>query len=122
MGDLSKDFSRNEYSCKCGCGFSSVNRKIVEIVLDVEEHWGKDVEVITACRCRFFNSSYPGAARDTLHPEGKAIDIRIEGVEPEELFAYLSEKYPSKYGIGLYKEAGSVHLDIRPYRARWKME
>lgn len=122
MSDMSKNLSKLKYSCPCGCRFSSIHQKVLDAVFDVEEHFGKKVQVVTACRCRFFNASYPGAARDTLHPEGKAIDIRIEGVEPEELFVYLSEKYPSKYGIGLYQTSGSVHLDIRPYRARWKME
>ncbi|MBR3569238.1 MAG: hypothetical protein IKN96_00345 [Oscillibacter sp.] len=45
------------------------------------------------------------------------MNISVKGVPPEKVYAYLTGKYPNKYGIGKYQTF--THIDVRPSKARW---
>lgn len=123
MGDLSKDFSRKEYECRCGCGFNTVDVELVKVMQDLRDYYDKKIIITSGNRCFAHNLNTPGATKDSLHQDGKANDFIVDGVPAFEVFKYLNDKYPAKYGIGLYSCPFSrVHLDVRPYRARWRME
>jgi uncharacterized protein YcbK (DUF882 family) len=121
MGDLSKDFSRNEYACKCGCGFDTVDTELNRVMQDLRDYYNRRIIITGGNRCAAYNAITPGAARDSRHRDGKANDFVVDGVSCIEVFNYLSEKYPTKYGIGLYSSPPRIHLDVRPDRARWRM-
>jgi uncharacterized protein YcbK (DUF882 family) len=121
MGDISKNFSRSEYACKCGCGFDSVDVELNKVMQDLRDNYDLAITITGGNRCFTYNLITPGAARDSQHQYGKANDFIVDGIPAEEVFDYLSEKYPAKYGIGLYSNPSRVHLDVRSYRARWRM-
>jgi uncharacterized protein YcbK (DUF882 family) len=121
MGDLSKDFSRSEYACRCGCGFDTVDVELNRVMQDLRDHYGRRITITGPNRCFTKNINTKGAARDSQHQFGKANDFVVDGISTEDVFDYLNLKYPSRYGIGLYADPARVHLDIRPYRARWRM-
>lgn len=50
-----------------------------------------------------------GVARRSLHMQGRAIDIRIEGVDPWHI--YRAARELNAGGVGLYSSSGFVHLD-----------
>ena len=52
-----------------------------------------------------------------MHLVGKAADIIVEGVEPQDVYEYLCSQYPYCYGIGNYKRW--THIDVRQDKARW---
>jgi uncharacterized protein YcbK (DUF882 family) len=51
------------------------------------------------------------------HIKGRAADIAVKGKTPKEVYEYLDERYPNKYGIGSYEMF--THIDTRINKARW---
>lgn len=129
MGDLAKNISRNELACRCGCGFDSMDVETIEAVQDACRYFADRLHVDrvtlrinSAARCLEYNrkpaaEGGPGSNDTSQHTKARAMDIRIEGVSPAELYHYFDTKYPGKYGVGLY--ASFVHIDTRGARARW---
>lgn len=116
MGDLSKNFSRHEFECKCGCGYDTVDAELLVVVQDVRDYFGVPVTFNSACRCEKHNKA-EGGSKNSQHLYGKACDIVVKDVDPKEVYEYLIKKYYNKYGISLYDTF--VHIDVRGYRARW---
>lgn len=116
MGDVSKHFSRHEFACKCGCGFTAVDVELLGILEDVRETFGP-VTMLSGCRCHAHNRAV-GGAEDSEHMNGTAGDFKVEGRSPTIIANYLRSKYPGRYGIGEYKTW--VHVDVRLRMARWK--
>lgn len=118
---LSKHFKKKEFACKCGCGLGlkdgDVNPKLVEALEDVRTHFGKPVVINSGLRCEAYNKKV-GGAKESQHMKGKAADIRIAGVSPNDIHAYFNEKYTDKYGVGKYRTF--THIDVRANKARWK--
>ena len=116
MGDVSNNFSRHEFGCKCGCGFDAVDFELRDVVQKVRDYYGKPVTINSGCRCLKYNRSIE-STDNSQHIKAKAADISIAGVLPAEIFSYLDNEYPHKYGIGLYQTF--VHIDVRKVMARW---
>lgn len=124
MGDLTKNISRSELACKCGCGSDSMDFETVNIVQESCDHFAKVLGVDKVIlrlnsgnRCFKYNRSI-GSNDRSQHPQGRAIDYTIDGVEPLELYNYLNGKYPGQYGMGKY--GFFTHIDTRTGRsARW---
>lgn len=129
MGDLTRNISRHELACNCGCGFSSMDWETIEVVQDVCDHFanilGVDkvvLNITSAARCYAYNrlpssEGGPGSNDKSQHPKACALDFQIVGVSPKAIYEYLNHKYPNKYGIGEYTTF--IHFDSRSYRARW---
>jgi uncharacterized protein YcbK (DUF882 family) len=118
MGDISKDFSRSEHTCTCGCGFDTVDVELNHVLQeDIRDYYQKEVTISGPNRCLLSNVTTKGSARDSRHTRGQAADIQVKGVSPRALYTYLDKKFPKKYGLGLYNTR--VHIDVRPERARW---
>ena len=132
MGDLSKNFSRSEFACKCGdCEVNVVDAELIKILQDLHdslsEAWGAPIKITinSGCRCWDHNEEIGGATY-SQHLLGKAADIQVFFQDPQKnwikikaLHTYktLKDTYPNKYGIGNY--VSFTHIDIRSTRARW---
>ena len=116
MGDLSKHFSRNEFACRDGCGFATVDVQLIEVLEDVREHFDGRVRITSGCRCAAHNRSV-GGAPDSEHTRGTAADIVVDGVAAHVVYDYLSTKYAGRFGIGKYTTW--THIDVRQRAARW---
>lgn len=123
MGDLSKNLSRHEFACTCGCGFDTVDAKTVEVIQDVCDNFSCRVNISSGCRCFEYNrlpasEGGPGSSDGSQHPRGRAGDCHFLGVAPDVVWVYVNEKYPELYGFGLY--SWGVHIDTRTNGpARW---
>lgn len=125
MGDVSKYFDRDEFSCKCGCGFATVDIELLSVLDDLREHFRKPVSLNSACRCYRHNEkvqkandkNYVAGSSKSKHMNGIAADVVVSGVSPDNVAKYLEGKYPNKYGIGKYKTF--THIDVRSLKARW---
>ena len=116
MGDLSKNFSRAEFSCRDKCGFDTVDVETLGVLQDLRDHFGVGVSVTSGCRCRAYNKRI-GGAKKSKHVEGRAADIQMS-ISPKRVADYLEAKYKGKYGIGRYKTF--THIDTRSGgAARW---
>ncbi|PEH74121.1 D-Ala-D-Ala carboxypeptidase family metallohydrolase [Edwardsiella tarda] len=110
-----KYFKEHEFACRC-CGVVKVDPELLTVLDDVREHFGVQVFVNSGYRCPKHNAEIGGAAK-SKHMLGIAADIIAIGVMPSEVYKYLDEKYPNKYGLGKYNTF--THCDVRPDKARW---
>jgi len=78
----SKYFKREEFACSCGCGFSSVDVELLEVLEDVREHFDSPVTINSACRCETHNKTV-GGSNNSMHTKGMAVDIVVSDVTPE---------------------------------------
>jgi uncharacterized protein YcbK (DUF882 family) len=113
---VSKHFTRSEFACHCGCKFDAVDIELIVVGEDVREHFKSPVTITSGCRCHAHNISVLGA-KDSQHGKVKAADIKVNGVPPDVVHAYLCNKYHDRYGIGGYDSF--THIDVRENRARW---
>lgn len=123
MGDITKNISRHELACSCGCGFDSMDWETIKVVQDACDFFalvqGEHRVLLTinsAARCPRHNRAI-GSTDTSQHIKARAMDIVIAGVTPEDLGTYLDHNYPDTYGIGVYDNF--VHIDTRETKARW---
>lgn len=120
MGDLSKNFNKAEFACRCGCGFDDVKPELVDVLQDVRDHFGAAVTVTSGCRCAEHNKR-EGGAPNSYHVKGMAADIQVQGVAPVEVYQYIGKKYDDKGAILYYRTTGKggwVHVDVRDVKYR----
>ena len=113
---LSKNFKLREFRCKCGCGKALVDERLVEILQQIRDHFGKSVNVNSGCRCATLNKAV-GGDPNSSHMQGMAADIIVTGVKPSEV-----AKYAESIGvrrIGLY-DSGFVHIGSGSKKLFWK--
>lgn len=118
LGDLTKNFSRSEFKCKCGkCDANYVDIRLVKGVQEMRDNIGKPIIINCATRCPEHNKEV-GGVRDSQHIKGRAADIRVVGMSPAQL-AKEAEKVEvfRNGGIGTYNTF--VHVDVRGHKARW---
>lgn len=123
MGNLSKNFSRIEFACKCGCGFDTVDTETLDVLQECADYFsekaGKQVavHVTSGCRCREYNAQV-GGTKSSQHIRGRAVDFVIQNVDPQLVYDYLDAMYADRYGLGDYDNF--THLDTRTHGpTRW---
>lgn len=117
MGDISPNFNRSEFACKCGCGFNDISEVLVEKLEALRKHFNSPVQINCGCRCEKHNKSV-GGAPGSQHMQGIAADIRVKGYSPALVADWLEFCYPNSHGIGRY--TGFTHFDVRADKARWR--
>lgn len=99
------------------------------MVLDALREWyGKPIYVHSTYRSPEYNAAV-GGKKNSLHLKFNAIDFGIKNFNDlkmlyEKLDGWdIENKYPHKFGLGLYERQRFVHLDTRGMfgmnRARW---
>lgn len=118
MGDITKDFSRREFACKCGCGFNKINMDLVNGLQFLRDLCGQPIEISSGCRCESHNRK-EGGKNNSFHLRGDAADVKIAGLTSEKIAA-LAEQVPQfqQGAIIVYKGKNWCHLDVRGYRCR----
>lgn len=111
-----KYFKREEFACNCGCGFSTIDYELAEVLDNLREHFGQPIEITSGCRCPTWNKLSGGESK-SKHLEGIAADIKVRNVNPKLVYSWLDAIYPTKYGLGVYPSW--VHIDVRTVKARW---
>lgn len=138
---LSRNISRHEVACPCGCGFDVADSKTVEIVQGAADHvlefTGAErvvVNINSWCRCREHNEvvqlsaspDYMPYSSESTHMLGMAADFWIEiikdgersVIDPHLVYEYLNRKYAGCFGFGKYNSF--THADSRTQGpARW---
>ncbi len=117
MGDISKNFSRSEFACKCNCGFATVDVELLKVLETVRTHFNKPIKINSSCRCDSHNKSV-GGSQGSKHKQGIAADIVVKGIKAYEVYLFLDGFMPNNYGIGTYKTF--THIDTRKLKSRWR--
>lgn len=77
MQQVSKNFKRSEFACKCGCGFDCVDIKLVHILQEIRDKVGMPLIITSGNRCKEHNTSVKGAPK-SYHTRGRAADFYIK--------------------------------------------
>lgn len=118
MTKLSDNFSRKEFKCNCGeCDYDTVDAELVAVLQDLREAYNAPITVTSGNRCVSYNKKVGGGSK-SYHIRGRAADIIVEGISPDEIYQYLNWKYPDQYGMGRYDDF--THIDTRNNKARWR--
>ena len=111
-----KYFKQSEFACKDGCGFDDINLKLVKILDEMREHYGRPIIITSGCRCKKHNREVQGV--DTSrHVYGKAADLYVQGVDVSDFLAYAKDLVNK--GVLRYTYTnntnmnGVIHVDIQ---------
>lgn len=119
MGDLSRNFSSAEFTCRCGCGVLKVDPLLIDSLQQLRDNLDLPIRISSGYRCPKYNKLLGGAI-NSFHVTGQAADIVIPKLTIQAIFAALYN-IPAFQGggIGLYPNRGFTHVDVRGYAARW---
>lgn len=116
---LSPHFRVKEFhSKKDPSDLVKVDEKLLKLLENIRNYTGKPVRINSGYRSPEYNKTIKNASPKSQHCEGKAADIRIEGITPAKV-AEIAEIYlGNSGGVGVYSTF--THVDVRTGCARWK--
>lgn len=114
---VSTNFRVKEFACSDGSDPIFIDSDLVNILQKVRNHFGKAVTITSAYRTPGKNKAVGGQAY-SQHLYGRAADIKVKGVSPKKVAAYVETLLKNKGGIGIYSTF--VHVDTRATKARWR--
>jgi uncharacterized protein YcbK (DUF882 family) len=97
-----------------------IDPSLMDYLYDVARHAGVDpvFSVISGFRSPHTNALLRersnGVAQRSLHLEGRAIDVRLAGVDCSALAGYARDL--TQGGVGYYRKSDFVHLDTGAFR------
>lgn len=118
MGDLTKNFSRREFACKCGCGAADIDRRLVANLQQMREAVGRPLSITSGVRCLVHNSRV-GSKPTSAHVSGQAVDVACFDSHLRHELVRLALQ-AGIHRIGVHKHF--VHLDVSetlPQQVLW---
>ena len=67
MGDLSRNFDRSEFACRCGCGLDRIDPALIANLQHSRDTTGLTYTIASGCRCVKHNASTPGSSKISAH-------------------------------------------------------
>ena len=113
---LSANFKVKEFACTDGSDPIFIDTELVKVLQKVRTHFNKSVTITSAYRTPTKNKDCGGTTY-SQHLYGKAADIKVSGVTPEKVAAYVNTILPKSGGIGTYQSF--THIDVRATKSRW---
>lgn len=122
MGDITKNFSRHEFACNCGCNFDRVHPEFVQELQKGRNVFGTMV-ISSGNRCPEYNKEV-GGATNSLHQYGIASDVGfvdIDWNDPEEVLKVLKffDEKTNVFRIGLYSWGAHFDKFYKPEARYW---
>jgi len=122
LGDLSKNFSRYEVKCSCGCGASWVSPKLIEKSQHVRDVVGKPMTIASGVRHEAFNSSIKGSLVSSHMPNedgmGFAVDIACTISQARYEMVDVVIKFFRRIGITDAHSGKFIYLDVDTYKTQ----
>jgi len=117
MGDLSKNFSRLEVQCPCGCGADKICSVLIEKLQKVRNIIGRLIIINSRVRCEFYNASIKNSSMYSSHiPDsyglGQAVDISCTTSKYRYELIQVAQKFINRIGKSSGSYGGFVHLDV----------
>ena len=121
---LSPSFRVREFGCK-GSDVVLLDEELVVLLQCIREHFGKPLHITSGYRTAAHNAAV-GGSKSSQHLLGRAADIRVQGVNVEDVAAYAESLMPDWGGVGRYpvkagRATGWVHVDTRQNKSRWTL-
>ena len=122
---LTKNFSKSEFDCSCGCDMPLKVlhnvQKLANQLQALRNVVGTPIKINSGYRCPDYNDNVVKGAKNSQHKLGKASDIVIADMTPQETFELvdllINEGELLQGGLSVY--ATFTHYDIRKIKARW---
>lgn len=116
---LTKNFSRYEFDCPCGCGTQMVDPELAEKLQRIRDVVGKKIKITSGYRCLKRNQD-AGGGTNSRHRYGMAADWRLvdRSINPVAL-GIIAAQYFKAVGIYWYDGCAIVHTDTRDAKATW---
>ena len=109
-----KHFNHSEFYCKCGCGSGQIDIRLVKILDDIRDHYGRPIIITSAVRCPTHNKRVGGVSNSWhLNYHNKASDFYVQGIGSGELNRYcqvLVSQGVLRYSYAI--DGSAVHIDI----------
>lgn len=124
MGDLTKNISRKEVSCKCGCGQATIDYELLDtfqcacdLAAERLKRERSVVIISSANRCISYNKQI-GACSRSWHLSGLAIDSYIVELDHIKWFLILKEATKKrgkehKFDLKIYSWGVHFERDLR---------
>ena len=104
-----KYFKKAEFACKCGCGASEMEEKLVKTADKVRDYFGKTMIVSSGRRCSTHNAKVGGVS-NSRHLTGKAMDFCVSGMSASMVLIYVQKLPEIRYAYAI--DESFVHMDI----------
>lgn len=114
--NLSANFKVKEFACNDNSDVVFVAPALVDVLQDIRNHFGRPITINSGYRTPTYNNKV-GGAKYSQHQYGTAADIRVSGIAPTSVAAYIETILPNSGGIGIY--SNFVHVDVRNEKSRW---
>jgi len=118
MDKISAHFSLKEVQCHCGCGFSIINKELLEKLELARLLACRPFIINSWCRCKAYNDSLPNSVPDSAHLKGLAVDIAI--AESTTSIILKSLRKAGFIRIGIAKKFIHVDIDADKPQVEWK--
>lgn len=111
---LSANFKVREFACHDGSDTVLIDTELVDILQAIRDAFGKPITINSAYRNTTYNKKI-GGATNSQHVYGKAADIRVKGVPPFAVAAWMEKHINSegKHACGYYPIQLFCHVDSR---------
>lgn len=135
MGDLTKNLSRHELACRCGCGFDTVDFELANNLQQCVNHFESKlgtsvrIDITGGNRCKIYNARLRELYRTTngnqgadtavnsQHIYGRAADFKLftrnnnNQIPATLVYSYLDSEHGNEIALGRY--INRCHTDTR---------
>ena len=122
MGDMTHDFSRSEFRCRCGCGLDAIDPDLVDNLQHSRDAVGLPYSISSGCRCKKHNSDVGGKEGSAHLPQEdglcKAADIECANSHEMYLMGWDLIRRFKRIEFGKKISNGKVKLWIHVDRAK----
>ena len=117
---LTKNFTKSEFECPCGCGQQSVDMELAEKLQLLRDKVDRPLKITSGYRCITHNAAV-GGSQNSKHRYGMAADWRTENRSINPVALGILAQAVGFGGIGIYwhSEAAMCHADTRAGKATW---
>lgn len=105
---LAENFNLIEFQCPC-CHTVKLHPALLRRAVLLRLAWGRPVVINSGYRCEEHNSKV-GGVKGSLHRQGRAIDVRVDG-SAQEAFRQLALSCGFERVL-LYGERNFAHMEI----------
>lgn len=117
---LTKDFTRAEFQCPCGCGRQMIDTELVDKLQLIRTKVNRPITITSSYRCIPHNAAV-GGSPESQHRYGFAADWRISNRSINPVALGIVAQSVGFGGIGIYWHSmgAFVHADTRGAKATW---